>query len=193
MRSRRHGRPHCWCRVVRPEGGRRCQMASRAPGATSTVMERRRSNGRAFNLCWTETSPKGPAPAAPGATLRGCDHQPRWQPARDAARRGQRRRNLVLHLRTRHAQVTQHHPRPPLCGHPATGDFDLVVEGTAERVIDPAELQTVADGYDALGWPARVAGDALTAELSAPSAGPPPWNVYRVVRSKVYALGTAEP
>jgi hypothetical protein len=55
----------------------------------------------------------------------------------------------------------------------ATHPFDLVVEGTAERVIDQVE--------------------ALTAEFSAPSAGPPPWYVYRVVPTTVFALGTSEP
>ena len=67
------------------------------------------------------------------------------------------------------------------------------MEGTAERVTDQAELQAVADRYVAEGWPARVADDALTAEFSAPSAGPPPWHVYRVVPTTVFALGTAEP
>ena len=75
----------------------------------------------------------------------------------------------------------------------ATDPFDLVVEGTAERVVDPTELQTVADAFGAQGWSPTVVGDALTAEFSAPSAGPPPWNVYRVAPSRVYALGTAEP
>lgn len=75
----------------------------------------------------------------------------------------------------------------------ATHPFDLVVEGRAERVVDAAELTTVAEAYAAHGWPASVAGDALTAEFSAPSAGPPPWNVYRVAPSTVFALGTAEP
>jgi hypothetical protein len=75
----------------------------------------------------------------------------------------------------------------------ATHPFDLVVEGTAERLTDDDELQTVADAFGAGGWPARVAGDAQTAEFSAPSAGPPPWNVYRLLPSRVYALGTAEP
>lgn len=75
----------------------------------------------------------------------------------------------------------------------ATHPFDLVVEGTAERVTDQAELQAVADKMRAEGWPASVAGDALTAEFSAPSAGPPPWYVYRVVPTTVFALGTAEP
>lgn len=75
----------------------------------------------------------------------------------------------------------------------ATHPFDLVVEGRAERVVDAAELQTVTEAYAAQGWPASVAGDALTAEYSAPSAGPPPWHVYRIAPSTVYALGTAEP
>lgn len=75
----------------------------------------------------------------------------------------------------------------------ATDPFDLVVEGRAERVVDTAELEQVAGVYAAGGWPATVAGDALTAEFSAPSAGPPPWHVYRVVPARVFALGTADP
>lgn len=34
---------------------------------------------------------------------------------------------------------------------------------------------------------------AFYAEYSAPSAGPPPWYLYRVTPATVYALGTAEP
>ncbi len=75
----------------------------------------------------------------------------------------------------------------------ATRPFDLVVEGRAERVVDAAELQAVADAFAAQGWPASIAGDALTAEFSAPFAGPPPWDVCRVVASRVYALGAAAP
>lgn len=75
----------------------------------------------------------------------------------------------------------------------ATHPFDLVVEGRAARVTDAGELRKVADAFAAGGWPATVDGDALTAEFSAPSAGPPPWHVYRVVPARVYAFGTAEP
>jgi hypothetical protein len=75
----------------------------------------------------------------------------------------------------------------------ATHPFDLVVEGTAERVVDAGVLETVAQAYATQGWPAGVAGDGLTAEYSAPSAGPPPWHVFRVVACTVFALGTAEP
>ena len=84
--------------------------------------------------------------------------------------------------------------RDPRCAvSVATDPFDLIIEGRAERVADTAELERVAAAYAAQGWPARVAGDALTAEFSAPSAGPPPWHVYRVVPSRVFAMGTAEP
>jgi Pyridoxamine 5'-phosphate oxidase len=75
----------------------------------------------------------------------------------------------------------------------ATRPFDLVVEGTADRVLDVAELRTVAEAYAAQGWPASATDDGVTAEYSAPSAGPPPWYVYRLAPSTVYALGTAEP
>jgi PPOX class probable F420-dependent enzyme len=77
----------------------------------------------------------------------------------------------------------------------ATQEFDLVVEGEAHKVTDPATIADIAERYAADGWPARVddTGLALTAEYSAPSAGPPPWFVYRVVPSAATALLTVEP
>jgi hypothetical protein len=75
----------------------------------------------------------------------------------------------------------------------ATHPFDLVLEGTATCVVDAAELAAVATEFAAQGWPAQVDGDALTAEFSAPSAGPPPWQVYRLTPATVFAFGTAEP
>jgi Pyridoxamine 5'-phosphate oxidase len=75
----------------------------------------------------------------------------------------------------------------------ATHPFDLVIEGSAVRVSDAAELQAVANAFAEQGWPAQVEGDGLTAEYSAPSAGPPPWHVYRIEPVTVFAFGTAEP
>jgi hypothetical protein len=75
----------------------------------------------------------------------------------------------------------------------ATQPFDLVIEGSAARVSDADELRSDADKYNRVGWPAQVEGDALTAEYSAPSAGPPPWHVYRITPATVFAFGTAEP
>jgi uncharacterized protein YndB with AHSA1/START domain len=79
----------------------------------------------------------------------------------------------------------------------ATHDFDLVVEGKAVKVTDPAKAQRIAEAYrsDGDGWPASVVDGtaSLTADYSAPSAGPPPWDIYEVTPETVFALGTAEP
>jgi hypothetical protein len=75
----------------------------------------------------------------------------------------------------------------------ATQPFDLVVESSAARVTEAEELAAVAAEFVEQGWPAQVEGDALTAEYSAPSAGPPPWHVYRITPAAVFAFGTAEP
>jgi Pyridoxamine 5'-phosphate oxidase len=75
----------------------------------------------------------------------------------------------------------------------ATHPFDLVIEGSAVRITGTDELRSVADEYVRVGWPAQVDGDALSAEYSAPSAGPPPWQVYKITPATVFAFGTAEP
>ena len=75
----------------------------------------------------------------------------------------------------------------------ATHPFDLVIEGNAQRVTDADELRAAAATFNQQGWPAEVDGDGLTAEYSAPSAGPPPWHVYRITPATVFAFGTAEP
>ncbi len=62
-------------------------------------------------------------------------------------------------------------------------------------VTDPAVVADMAARWAAGGWPARVddTGVALTAEFSAPSAGPPPWHVYRLTPKTATALATVEP
>jgi nitroimidazol reductase NimA-like FMN-containing flavoprotein (pyridoxamine 5'-phosphate oxidase superfamily) len=94
---------------------------------------------------------------------------------------------------TRKAKNLVHNPHCVLTV--ATHDFDLVVEGKAARVTDQAKAQRIAEEYRAQGWPATVGDDGLSleAEYSAPSAGPPPWDVYEVSPETVFALGTAEP
>lgn len=77
----------------------------------------------------------------------------------------------------------------------ALTEFDLVVEGEAELVTDPELVAAMAQRWAEGGWPARVdeSGTALTAEFSAPSAGPPPWHVYRITPKAATALATVEP
>jgi hypothetical protein len=77
----------------------------------------------------------------------------------------------------------------------ATQEFDLVVEGTAEVVTDSSTVVRLAAVWAEGGWPCTVdeSGVALTAPFSAPSAGRPPWSVYRVTATTATALGTVEP
>ena len=72
-------------------------------------------------------------------------------------------------------------------------DADVVVEGDAARVTEPAALERIAKAWAEQGWPAEVdpSGAGITAPFNAPAQGPPPWNVYRIEpRSAVVALGT---
>src|SRR5256714_8293368 len=71
--------------------------------------------------------------------------------------------------------------------------IDLVLEGTAVRITDRPTLLRLAHRYAAQGWPASVKGEALTAKYSAPSAGPPPWNLYMVRPTTAFAVATAAP
>jgi len=71
--------------------------------------------------------------------------------------------------------------------------IDLIFEGEAFRVTDPPALESVARLYRAGGWPAEVANDAFTAPYSAPSAGPPPWYLYRFTYHTAFGVATAEP
>jgi Pyridoxamine 5'-phosphate oxidase len=71
--------------------------------------------------------------------------------------------------------------------------IDLVLAGEATRVTDGPTLERLAGLYRAQGWPAQVAGDAFTAPYSAPSAGPPPWHLYRFAFHTAFAVASEEP
>ena len=71
--------------------------------------------------------------------------------------------------------------------------IDLVFEGEATRVTDGPTLERLAALYREAGWPARVERDAFTAPYSAPSAGPPPWYLYRFTFHTVFGVASAEP
>jgi hypothetical protein len=70
---------------------------------------------------------------------------------------------------------------------------DVVVEGDASRVTDPATVARLATAWADQGWPAEPdeRGTGITAPFNAPAQGPPPWGVYRIdPRSAIVALGT---
>ena len=73
-------------------------------------------------------------------------------------------------------------------------DADVVVDGHAERVTDPAEVARAAEGWADGGWPAEpdADGTGITAPFNAPAQGAPPWHVFRIEpRSATVALGVA--
>ncbi|HVW81936.1 MAG TPA: pyridoxamine 5'-phosphate oxidase family protein [Mycobacteriales bacterium] len=76
----------------------------------------------------------------------------------------------------------------------ATEQFDLVVEGTAAQVTDRETVARLAAVW-AADWPCEVdeSGTHLTAPFSAPSAGRPPWAVYRLSITSATALAIDEP
>jgi PPOX class probable F420-dependent enzyme len=77
----------------------------------------------------------------------------------------------------------------------ATEGFDLVVDGEAAPVTDPDTVARMAAHWAVGGWPCRVdeTGLALTADFSAPSAGGPPWTVYRITARRATGLLTTAP
>jgi hypothetical protein len=69
------------------------------------------------------------------------------------------------------------------------------MEGEGRQITDPPTVAAMAASWAAEGWPARVddTGRSITAEYSAPSAGPPPWFVYKLTPHRATALATIEP
>ncbi len=71
--------------------------------------------------------------------------------------------------------------------------IDLVFEGEATQVTDGTSLEAAAAKYREGGWPVEVEDDAFTAPYSAPSAGPSPWNLYRLTIRTAFGVATEEP
>jgi nitroimidazol reductase NimA-like FMN-containing flavoprotein (pyridoxamine 5'-phosphate oxidase superfamily) len=71
--------------------------------------------------------------------------------------------------------------------------IDLVIEGVAKEVTDDETLHRLAKRYADGGWPAKVKDGAFTYDYSAPSAGPPPWDLYAVTPTTVFGVLAAEP
>lgn len=70
------------------------------------------------------------------------------------------------------------------------GGLDLVLEGEAQRENDEATVRRVADAYIAkYGWPVTVVDGAFDAPYGAPTAGQPPYHVFRVIPAAIYGFG----
>ncbi len=73
----------------------------------------------------------------------------------------------------------------------ASPGIDIVAEGEARIIRDESELQRIAALFS--GWGPEVRDGAFWHEFSAPSAGPPPWDVYEILPTTFYAVASAEP
>jgi hypothetical protein len=71
--------------------------------------------------------------------------------------------------------------------------LDLVLEGEAAKVTNDAQLHRVAEIFASAGWAPTVRGGAFYHDFSAPSAGPPPWDLYEFTPQTVFGLATAQP
>lgn len=70
--------------------------------------------------------------------------------------------------------------------------LDLVVEGKAVKVTDDAKLRRVAGVYASkYQWQVTVRDGAFYAD-GAPTAGPPPYDVYEVAPTTAFGFGTDE-
>ena len=65
--------------------------------------------------------------------------------------------------------------------------LDIVIEGRAEPVTDADAVRHIAEGLTTSGWPLEANGDKVDGP-NAPTAGPPPYTIFRIVPSKAFGL-----
>ena len=65
--------------------------------------------------------------------------------------------------------------------------MDVVVEGHAEPLDDEAAVRRIAKIFKGKNWPLEAHGNKVDGP-NAPTAGPPPYSVYRMVPSKAFGL-----
>jgi hypothetical protein len=74
----------------------------------------------------------------------------------------------------------------------ATGNMtlpslDVIAEGRAEPLADKAAVKRIAKVLKDNGWPLEVRGVQVYGP-NAPTAGPPPYSIYRLIPSKAFGL-----
>ena len=65
--------------------------------------------------------------------------------------------------------------------------LDVIVEGHAEPLADPEAVRSAAEHLGSNGWPLEAKGDEVFGP-SAPTAGPPPYRIYRLTPTKAFGL-----
>lgn len=65
--------------------------------------------------------------------------------------------------------------------------LDIILEGRADPVTDHDAVRRIAADLTKSGWPLEANGDKVDGP-NAPTAGPPPYTIYRIVPSKGFGL-----
>ncbi len=65
--------------------------------------------------------------------------------------------------------------------------LDIVLEGRAEPLTDDDEVRHIAESLTKSGWPLEASGDKVDGP-NAPTAGPPPYTIFRFRPSKAFGL-----
>jgi pyridoxamine 5'-phosphate oxidase-like protein len=65
--------------------------------------------------------------------------------------------------------------------------LDIVIEGRADPITDHDAVRQVAEFLSGNNWPLEVKGDKVYGP-HAPTAGPPPYTIFRIVPSRVFGL-----
>jgi hypothetical protein len=66
--------------------------------------------------------------------------------------------------------------------------LDIVVEGRAEPLTDEDDVRRIAEAFGTVGWPSLEVRGAEVYGPNAPTAGPPPYRIYRMVASRAFGL-----
>ena len=65
--------------------------------------------------------------------------------------------------------------------------IDIIVEGHAEALADPDAVRSAGAIFRKNGWPLEIRGVEVFGP-NAPTAGPPPYRIFRMVPSKAFGL-----
>ncbi len=93
-----------------------------------------------------------------------------------------------------HSRKAKNLARDPRCAVTVEREpLDLVVEAVATQVRDSDALQGVAAAYaSTYEWQVTVREGAFHDTAGAPTAGPPPYDVYEVTPTRAFGFGTDE-
>ena len=104
--------------------------------------------------------------------------------------------HLVTASSTTAAKTTHLRSERPASIATSSGGLDIVWIGRPTIVDTDDELEAIAAAYrHTYGWDAHAdpTSHALTAPYGAPTAGPPPYEAYRIAPHTVHAIATSEP